>query len=89
MDDLTQVYQSGVRAQVIIPGVPVRDGINIINIGTLYSQSFHAFGGSDGYDELQASKYSDYYFAVFLCCKSWSRPIESDCFYLQIVHPRN
>tara|TARA_B110001452_G_C14802478_1_gene280027 strand:+ start:127 stop:408 length:282 start_codon:yes stop_codon:yes gene_type:complete len=54
MDDLTQVYQSGVRAQVIIPGVPVRDGafINIINIGTLYSQSFHAFGGSDGYDEL-------------------------------------
>ena len=52
MDDLTQVYQSGVRAQVIIPGVPVRDDINIINIGTLYSHSFHAFVGSDGYDEL-------------------------------------
>ena len=44
---------------------------------------------NDGYDELKASKYSDYYFAVFLCCKSWSRPIESDCCYLQIVHPRN
>ena len=24
----------------------------------------------DDYDELQASKYSDYYFAVFLCCES-------------------
>ena len=34
---------------------------------------------NDGYDELQASKYSDYYFAIFLCCKSWSQPIESDC----------
>lgn len=44
---------------------------------------------NDGYDELQASKYSDYYFAVFLCCKSWSRPIESDCCYLQLVHPRH
>ena len=52
MDELTQVYQSGVRAQAIIPRVPVRDGINIINIGTHYSHSFHAFGGSDGYDEL-------------------------------------
>ena len=25
---------------------------------------------ADGYDEQQALKYSDYYFAVFLCCKS-------------------
>ena len=52
MDDLTQVYQSGSRVRALIPRMPVQDGINIIDIGTLYSHSFHPLGGIDRYDEL-------------------------------------
>ena len=52
MDELTQVYQSGARARALIPRMPVQDGINIIDFGTLYSHSFHPLGGIDGDDEL-------------------------------------
>ena len=46
MDELTQVYQSGTRARALIPRVPVQDGINIIDVGTLYSHSFHLSAAS-------------------------------------------
>ena len=52
MDELTQVYQGGARAGALIPRMPVQNGINTIDIGTLYSHSFHPFGSGDRYDEL-------------------------------------
>ena len=52
MDELTQVYQSGARARALIPRMPVQDGINIIDFGTLYSHSFHPLGGIDGDNDL-------------------------------------
>jgi len=36
----------------------------------------------NGYDEQQASKYSDYYFVVFLCCESRTLPQPSDIGFL-------